>query len=1749
MIRSTAHPRPCTGFRLVSIAAAALLGAFVPLANAFTVSPSNVSIVAARGVNHLPLTVPVTYSPSVNLANVRCTSDADWVAATVDSVSGALQLTFSSGGLVNASSTATLTLTDGTGSGTVTIAATMAPLNLTALVADPTRSRAYGLHQNGVNAGALVVYDPLHETFVGSLSVGEKPADLAISADGAEMLVICSAAKKIYVIDLAALAVKEVLALPSYVDWGVNDTSAHVAYGPGNIIYYTDGGWAPSLYVFDRATQMVKQKLTTISSQDSFGFGDFVLTADRAALFCWGQYGWTAGSASSAAAKYSVGRDGTLTFVARMGASYPNGLMRDPLNTPAMVSSDGLTAVVKQYVLNAADITDIRQQLPMPAFAISPGAEIACTQSAVYQVSTGNKVLDLPVTTQVQAITFDYSRLVYFNANTRAIGTVNLTTALTAAVLGLQRTPANGAIVLSPAELKWTPILGVNRYRVYLGTSAEAVRLATTASPEYRGEVTTNQYTLSEPLAAGTRYYWRIDPVTANDLAVGQVNEFTVSTIATSSSAINTATVQPHRRLVVPLQLTGAAAPVAWLAASPVQWITFGATTGTTPATLAVIMDASQLAPGVHETSIQITTPQGPIAIPVKLQVDPLALTVIRTDPGSRFLYATSEVTSEVSPRAYLLEIDASAGAVTRVVRVGTSATDLAIHHPDNRIYVPNWAKGELLAVNLESFAVERSYPFLPAAGAYGRGDVYRVSAGGPGRLMVEAEDQWVDLGIFDTARGVYLAKSSVREGGGAYGSDRRYYFHGDNNNSDASLRKYDTMGDVLTLVGSARPASIANYYGSRTVVMAENGSRIFWNGVVFTPDLGLDWLTPDLICSASADGRFAFGERRIFDVVRHEAVLGMPVATTVSAYNSVAGKLVVQKGNRLGFYTVDPSAALPTPWLWVSAVGSSSVGLSWMQDGLQTKFTLQYQISGASEWIDVGGVLGTDVSRSIGGLLPNTVYNFRMKADSPQSSSAWSAIATIRTLPNTPTYLSIIRQPSNRTVAMGAPASFSVLVFGTGTLTYAWQASSDGTAWTPIQDGADYAGTRTATLTVNHAPLQSQGTRYRCEVTNNAGTAITEAATLGVMRSAGTSVDLDGDGRMEAVWRHAGTQELGSWTAAGGYVRVGQEGSGYEVMGYGDFDADGRTEAVWRHIGTGALVTWSSAGQYLQLGTEGSTWQVLGLGDFDGDGKTEFLWRHAVTAEIATWTMAGGFIQFGSESSGWQVIGVGDFDGDGKSEPLTRNSSTGEVATTTRQGTLIRLGVEGGGWEVLGVGDFDGDGKTEPYWRDNNRRDIVAYTMSGLGLWLGNEGSGWSVIGAGDYDADSCTEPLWRNNATGEVGTWTMAGSYLRLGVEANGWEVVPKKPAIRTQPAAQRIASGHNATFTIEVAANPTPILQWQVSSDGGTWADVVDGAEYSGAGTASLTIANASHALDGHQYRCVVRNAAGRATTAAATLNVSARACVANDLDGDGKTDLLWKYAPLQELGVWNSTGFVHLGTEGTGWVVIGVGDFDGDGRMELIWRHTGSGQVATWPSGGGYVPLGTESAWQVIRIGDFDGDGRSELLWRHSGTGQVVTWTQAGAYLELGAETDGWRVIGIADFDGDGRQEPAWRNTNSSAIRTTTIAGATVPLGTEGGGWTVTAFGDIDGDGRAEPFWRHASTLENVTWTRAGGFVRLGSESSQGWHVIAVGDYDGDGKSEPLWQHETTRELATWPSGGGYLPLGTESGNWTIGAPGS
>jgi hypothetical protein len=89
---------------------------------------------------------------------------------------------------------------------------------------------------------------------------------------------------------------------------------------------------------------------------------------------------------------------------------------------------------------------------------------------------------------------------------------------------------------------------------------------------------------------------------------------------------------------------------------------------------------------------------------------------------------------------------------------------------------------------------------------------------------------------------------------------------------------------------------------------------------------------------------------------------------------------------------------------------------------------------------------------------------------------------------------------------------------------------------------------------------------------------------------------------------------------------------------------------------------------------------------------------------------------------------------------------------------------------------------------------------------------------------------------------------------------------PVVTTDPTNASVIVGQSASFTAAASGNPTPTVQWQVSTDGGTTFANIAGATGT---TYSLTTTLTE---SGDQYQAVFTNAVGPAATSPATLTVS-------------------------------------------------------------------------------------------------------------------------------------------------------------------------------------------------------------------------------------------------------------------------------------
>jgi hypothetical protein len=293
---------------------------------------------------------------------------------------------------------------------------------------------------------------------------------------------------------------------------------------------------------------------------------------------------------------------------------------------------------------------------------------------------------------------------------------------------------------------------------------------------------------------------------------------------------------------------------------------------------------------------------------------------------------------------------------------------------------------------------------------------------------------------------------------------------------------------------------------------------------------------------------------------------------------------------------------------------------------------------------------------------------------------------------------------------------------------------------------------------------------------------------------------------------------------------------------------------------------------------------------DFDGDGKQDLLWRNTSSGAVGVWLMNGAALKTASEIGfppfSWVIINTGDFNGDGKSDILWQHANTSLYGVWFMNGTQVaairNFTLPSYAGHICCVADFDGDGLADLVtlnrsagviyvWKNTGSLTFVAQRSYGV-----SAASGWLPVGTARLNGSSAPPALiWRNAISGEISAWFM------------------------------------NTFFWSSVGSFGNP---------GG------------------------SVALAGF-----------------------------GDFSGDGRADLLLFNTSNLIVGYWRSKGPqmpapVPLAKVAGTWVPVGAQNLDGSGNAEIIWRESATGALGAWQVNGtaysvyiGSTPVG--SVWQL------------------------------------------------------------------------------------------------------------------------------------------------------------------------------------------
>ena len=273
--------------------------------------------------------------------------------------------------------------------------------------------------------------------------------------------------------------------------------------------------------------------------------------------------------------------------------------------------------------------------------------------------------------------------------------------------------------------------------------------------------------------------------------------------------------------------------------------------------------------------------------------------------------------------------------------------------------------------------------------------------------------------------------------------------------------------------------------------------------------------------------------------------------------------------------------------------------------------------------------------------------------------------------------------------------------------------------------------------------------------------------------------------------------------------------------------------------------------------------------------------------------------------------------------------------------------------------------------------------------------------------------------------------------------------------------------------------------------------------------------------------------------------AQGATPRDLNGDGRTDLLWHNPKTNAVAVWLMSGSSYpsvavLGTLEQNWSPVGSGDFDGDGYADLLLRNSLQGMTEIWLIDKGRVRDATSfngrgANWTAEAIGDFDGDGYADILWQKQG--KSLVWFMRGSAVDeevSGPEVQESSTIACAtELDGDGRSDLIWNGSGETAAwlmegsspwrsgRFGPIMAASLAVGC----------GDADGDGFGDVLWYHPASRRGTLWVMDGDIGKDRSfglpQLRWGWAMEASGDFDGDGlANDILLRHAATGMIEVW-----------------------
>ena len=574
------------------------------------------------------------------------------------------------------------------------------------------------------------------------------------------------------------------------------------------------------------------------------------------------------------------------------------------------------------------------------------------------------------------------------------------------------------------------------------------------------------------------------------------------------------------------------------------------------------------------------------------------------------------------------------------------------------------------------------------------------------------------------------------------------------------------------------------------------------------------------------------------------------------------------------------------------------------------------------------------------------------------------------------------------------------------------------------------------------------------------------------------------------------------------------------------DMNGDGRADITWLDVRSRQVTVWLMNGITRTSTASASSvaegYVPLGLGDFNGDQQSDLLASNGSHVAIGTGN-GGGFahVQILSTQppSGWDFAGIADVDGNGQADVLWHNVRSGEVYVWLISNAQI-VGGRGNsflplGHRVAGIGDLNGDGK--PDLVTTSSQDVRVAFGQGLGAFASpsliatHPPALWDFGGVGDFDGDGKADILWHNVRSGELYYWQMSGGAI-IGGRGNAF-----------------IPIGHRIVDVVDLDAD----ARYDVVSAGISAVHATLGSP-TGFGTAMLLAGSRPPSWQLVNSRRDMRSPV--------------------DLNGDGRSDVIWHNQWSSELYYWLMNGAAIIEQQGgshlaEGYTPLVIGDMDGDGLADLVSTNGSLVSLSRGRAGGGFAaPVSIAerppSTWQFAGLADMNLDSRADIVWHNSVSGELYTWFMNGSAITSGQGgvfvPQGHSVLGMGDLSADGYVDVVTSNGQDVLGFLGTSGGFTAGIMISSrppADWSLAGIEDVNEDGKADITWHNRISGELYSWIMFNTSIVDGSGGSHlplDHVVLGMRDLNGDRRPDVLSADGAQVWAALAIPGGGFLP---------------